>query len=89
MTGAELIQHLVAFGPEKLALPIIIRGYEGGHNEVSELEIVNIAVDFYADPEGDWLYGRHRILDDGEDYVFEDERYKKSAPAVHLIGKNP
>lgn len=86
MNGAELIQHLVALGPEKLALPLIIRGYEGGSNEVSEIAIVNIAPDYHL---GQGYYGKHQIVSEDEyEWLPEEKPEIRLTSAIYLVGHN-
>jgi len=87
MTGRELIAALLALDPDTRNLPIIIRGYEGGHDDVSQLELVEIATDRHA---GESYYGRHEIVHDAEEkeWVTEDKPGTQFSKAIHLIGYN-
>lgn len=85
MNGHELIEQLRQLGWEALRNPVIIRGYEGGHNTVSEIEVVEIAVGHHK---SESYYGEHQIVEDGVDKEWIDKETKFS-PAIHLSGKNP
>ena len=60
MKVKELIEQLKQLNPE---LMVVVRGYEGGVNEVISYEECNIALD--ANEE--WYYGRHEIVEDESD----------------------
>ena len=80
MTVKELIQQLQNMPPEQL---VVIRGLEGGVDEVSDLENVRVALDVNED----WYYGAHEILDPRDHGDPQDEIVK----AIHLrngVGDN-
>lgn len=55
MTVAELILALQAQDPK---LRVIIRGYEGGYNDVGVLTDLEIALDVHEA----WYYGKHEYV---------------------------
>ena len=57
MKVKELIEQLKQLNPE---LMVVVRGYEGGVNEVVSYEECNIALDANK---GDWYYGRHEVVE--------------------------
>ena len=65
MTVAELIENLQNLPSDHM---VVIRGYEGGVDEVTDLESAKIILDVNKE----WNYGSHELLDprdrsEGED----------------------
>ena len=56
MTVAELIENLQNLPQDHL---VVIRGYEGGVDEVNELEKARVVLDVNQE----WNYGSHELLD--------------------------
>lgn len=71
MTVAELIQALELV--EDKTQRVVVRGYEGGYNDVNELESLQIYLDYYFE----WFYGKHE-----SDEVVRSNNTK--VPAIHL-----
>ena len=55
MKVKELIEALSQLDPE---LMVVIRGYEGGVNEVTDYGLCNI----WLNANDEWYYGKHEIL---------------------------
>ena len=92
MTVAELIWSLQSLGIEKQNLPVIIRGYEGGSNEVCEIRAAMVAWNYHKSENGeeDRLFGRHQIVDDSEyDWLPAADPNLVLTDVVHLVGRNP
>ena len=78
MTVGELIEQLRALDPE---LRVVVRGYEGGVNDVSELRHLKIELDANSA----WYYGRHEEAD----RPWSAERATHPiVPAIELYGTN-
>ena len=60
MTVKELIQSLEKLPKEHM---VVIRGYEGGVDEVTDLENARIELDVNEE----WNYGSHELLDSRDD----------------------
>ena len=58
MNVGQLIEQLKQLDPE---LMVVVRGYEGGVNEVVSHTVCKIAIDANK---GEWYYGRHEVMDD-------------------------
>ncbi len=58
MKVKELIEKLSQLDPE---LMVVIRGYEGGVDEVSNYGLCNI----WLNANDEWYYGKHEVLDKG------------------------
>lgn len=76
MTVKELIEKLSALNPD---LPVMIRGYEGGVNDVNNLDTVKVKLNFYSTEE--WYFGRHYLV--FADSPIEDE-LKDTVDAIYL-----
>jgi hypothetical protein len=64
MLAHELAKLLLA-GPD---VRVVVRGYEGGVNDVSGIsEPSKLALDFYDE----WYYGHHQFV--GHDYDYDEE----------------
>lgn len=59
MKVKELIEKLSQLDPE---LMVVIRGYEGGVDEVSDYGLCNIELNV----NDEWYYGKHETLSDNE-----------------------
>ena len=59
MKVKELIEKLSQLDPE---LMVVIRGYEGGVDEVSNYGLCNIELNV----NDEWYYGKHETLSDNE-----------------------
>ena len=88
MTAHELAKRLLA-GPD---VRVIIRGYEGGFNDVSFLKDCVVSVDEHIDSPD---YGRHGQFDTMEDAELEREwgqawfnRLMTFEPGIELWGVN-
>jgi hypothetical protein len=73
VTVQELIEALQ--GVEDKTRRVVVRGYEGGVDDVGYYEEINIRLNYYEE----WYYGQH-------EQVFAAEKLKDSVPAVQLIG---
>lgn len=72
MTVGQLIIVLGALDPK---LPVVVRGYEDGVNDISEAALINIRRDQYSA----WYYGQHEKLFQEED---------GGVQAIELVGTN-
>jgi hypothetical protein len=52
MNVDQLIKRLQMYTPD---LRVVVRGYEGGYNDVSRFENLKIVLDYYDE----WYYGKH------------------------------
>ena len=59
MKVKELIEKLSQLDSE---LMVVVRGYEGGVNEVTHCELCNVALNVNKE----WYYGKHETLSDNE-----------------------
>lgn len=73
----ELMEALKALDPE---LPVMVRGYEGGVNDVEQIDHV-----FYKKDanKGASYYGRHELIDKDDHLAV-----RKGKAAVELCGSN-
>lgn len=72
MTVAELIHALSAFPPD---LPVYVRGYEAGVDDVSSLRDVSVVRDIHSES----YYGRHEVLvGDPEDAAYDLRRWGRT-----------
>lgn len=76
MTIAELIQKLSQYDPN---LPIVVKGYEGGYNDVSIIEELNLQLNVNTE---NW-YGAHEEI---RESAISDQPTSK---AMRLAGLNP
>lgn len=58
MNIQQLIEELQKHPPE---MRVIVRGYEGGYDDVEPPELTQIRLNVHA--ETDWFYGRHEDAD--------------------------
>ena len=72
MTVAELIKNLQNLPSDHL---VVIRGFEGGVDEVTDLEETKVVLDVIQD----WNYGSHELLDPRDRSEGDDV-----APVVYL-----
>lgn len=80
MTAHQLAEKLLA-GPD---YAVVIRGYEGGVNEVDFISEAKVHPNYY---EGYSYYGKHYIID--ENYVDADDAERFGVePVIHLGGSN-
>ena len=77
MKIAELIQIFSQYGPN---LPIVIKGYEGGYNDLSVIE--EITLELNANTKY-WYYGAH------EEIQASQSLSKPNLKAIRLAGLNP
>ncbi len=74
MTVKELILALECLSPD---LPVLVRAYEGGVNNVSEL----VRKQFHVNPDGEaWYYGQF-------EQVYEHTEANSPFDGVELIGR--
>ncbi|MCL4823603.1 MAG: hypothetical protein KJZ57_05225 [Anaerolineales bacterium] len=59
MKAKELLEILSQI-PEDV--DVVVKGYEGGVDEVVNVKLVKIKKDVHSE----WYYGRHEIVNDGE-----------------------
>jgi hypothetical protein len=52
MNVDQFIKRLQMYPPD---LRVVVRGYEGGYNDVSRFENLKIVLDYYDE----WYYGKH------------------------------
>ena len=57
MTVEELIIELQKLDP---TLEVYLNGYEGGYDDLREIEPIHICRDFYTE---EWYYGNHETYD--------------------------
>ena len=55
MTVTELMVALGSLPPDAM---VVVRGYEGGVNEVEAVYVTTVAINYYD--EDQWYYGRHQ-----------------------------
>lgn len=72
MKVKELIEKLQSLDPEHM---LVINGYEGGVNEVSEVETIRIL----TDQNKEWYYGKHEEVGS-----YDEEKYE-TALEVYCI----
>ncbi|MDP2337643.1 MAG: hypothetical protein Q8N05_14605 [Bacteroidota bacterium] len=70
MTAKELIQELQKLSPDTI---VVVRGYEDGYNEISNIRQVKIK----HDPNAEWFYGEYADCNSGD-----------AINAVELFGEN-
>lgn len=73
----ELIQTLSQLDPE---LPVVVRGYEGGYNDVSEVNTIAIPLNINTR----WYYGTHGDTDESP----RNSETSPKVPVVYLRGYN-
>lgn len=61
MNVGELIEKLQRYDPEQM---VVIDGYEGGYDTADEVHEMKIKLNVNEL----WYYGKHEIVDDGEDF---------------------
>lgn len=76
MTIAELIKELEQYPQDTR---VVIRGYEGGMDDVDEVELTEIYLNYNA---GTWYDGNHEEVSSISSR--SEGKYEK-VPAVHLI----
>jgi hypothetical protein len=76
MTIAELIQTLSQYDPH---LPVVVKGYEGGFNDVSIIEEITLE----SNVNTEYWYGAH------EEIQVSQASAKLSFKAIRLAGLNP
>ena len=54
---------------------IVVKGYEGGVDDVVDVKMVKIKKDVHAE----WYYGRHEIEEDGDVQVVYIQREERQA----------
>ena len=52
MNVNQLIKRLQMYPPD---LRVVVRGYEGGYNDVDTFENIKIVLDYHSE----WYYGKH------------------------------
>jgi hypothetical protein len=75
MTVAELIEKLKEYPQD---LRVVVRGYEGGVNDVSHFEELEILLDYYDA----WYYGKHK-----EVCSWTKDTTHEKVPALKLCGE--
>jgi hypothetical protein len=70
MTASELIQHLKQLPP---ATKIVVRGYEDGYNDITELTKRRVK----HNPDAEWYYGE-----------YTDSKEADAIEAIELFGEN-
>ncbi len=69
MNVGQLIEQLKNYPQD---LRVVVRGYEGGYNDVDQFETMKIVIDFNEE----WYYGKHypyreivfRLIGEGSNY---------------------
>jgi hypothetical protein len=56
MNVDQLIKRLQMYPPD---LRVVVRGYEGGYNDVDQFETMKIVIDFNEE----WYYGKHEDVE--------------------------
>jgi hypothetical protein len=54
MNVDQLIKRLQMYPPD---LRVVVRGYEGGYNDVDTFENLKIVLDYHSE----WYYGKHEL----------------------------
>jgi len=75
MTVAELIEKLKEYPQD---LRVVVRGYEGGVNDVSHFQELEILLNYYDD----WYYGKHL-----EAFSWVEDTTHEKVPALKLCGE--
>lgn len=75
MTIAELIEKLKEYPQD---LRVVVRGYEGGVNDVDRLEELDILLNYY---EGELYFGRHERV-----YAWTSDKDYEKVPALEILG---
>jgi len=76
MNVDQLIKRLQMYPPD---LRVVVRGYEGGYNDVDQFETMKIVIDFNEE----WYYGKHEDVESL--YGNNAERLKTTAvDALHI-----
>ena len=76
MNVNQLIKRLQMYPPD---LRVVVRGYEGGYNDVDTFENLKIVLDYHSA----WYYGKHEDVDSL--YGNNAEKLKTTAvDALHL-----
>ncbi len=74
MNVNQLIKRLQMYPPD---LRVVVRGYEGGYDDVNNFEQLKIVLDYHSE----WYYGKH------EDASFiQNEETKANAVGALQIG---
>ena len=76
MTVAELIEKLSQYDPD---LPVVIKGYEGGYNDLSIIEEIRLQLNANTE---NW-YGTH------EEITNNGTAHRSPCEALRLAGLNP
>jgi hypothetical protein len=76
MKVKELIETLSQLDPE---LMVVVAGYEGGVDEMDKYELCDVELNV----NDEWYYGKHEILEKGEEPKNKDSTIVK---AIRLIG---
>ena len=71
MTIAELIEQLQKYPQDTR---VVVRGYEGGVNDVGEVEETEIYLNYNTS----WFYGKHEVVE------YSTPRDCEKVPAVYL-----
>ena len=80
MTVKELIEKLKSLDQE---LPVFINGYEGGCNDLSDVEDIEVVRDVNTE----WYYGSHEKIKDLHEDVIETFAKKGKLPVKGVIFK--
>jgi hypothetical protein len=80
MTVKELIEKLQSLDQE---LPVFIDGYEGGCNDLTDLENIEVVKDVNTK----WYYGSHEKINDLHEEVLEKFVKKGKHPVKGVIVK--
>ena len=70
MKVKELIETLSQLDPE---LMVVVAGYEGGVNEMDKYELCDVELN----ANDEWYYGKHEILEKGEEPKNKDSTIVK------------
>jgi hypothetical protein len=76
MKVKELIELLSQMDPE---LMVVVAGYEGGVDEMDKYELCDVELNVNTE----WYYGKHEILEKGEEPKKKDSTIVKG---IRLIG---
>lgn len=76
MNVNQLIKRLQMYPPD---LRVVVRGYEGGYNDVDTFENLKIVLDYHSE----WYYGKHEDVESL--YGNNAEKLKTTAvDALHI-----
>ncbi len=73
MNVDQLIKRLQMYPPD---LRVVVRGYEGGYNDVDTFEKIKIVLDYHSA----WYYGKHEDASN----IYNEETKASAVDALQL-----